>query len=412
MKKQLIALSVCGAFCGLAHADGSSVTVYGIIDAGIMTQSHAGNVIVPGASGAPPTIQPGDRATGFVDGQMAPSIYGIKGSEDLGGGLKASFDLEGGFNSGNGVHNSQDNNNQIFGRQAWVALGADWGTVTAGLQVDPAFIAAIATDPRAMTDSLSSLGFWINATLNNGGGASNGQGLQGGIFDNNAVSYTYEGNGLYVGALYGIGGVAGASSNNAQYSIGASYTVQGFVVAAGYVEDKAASPNLPAVYTGPNSKIAHGGLGYSVGPWAVRAQYADFKYGYTDALFATIGNTPRDDVKVYGIGGDWKSGANTVNLSFYDAKDNGGGVNALGFQTVGTISGYPTGESSKEIALMDTYSLSKRTSVYAQVADVKVDQRAGDSAGFSSAYMTAAGGLMNSANTTTTFFGFGIQHSF
>jgi len=412
MKKQLIALSVCGAFCGLAYADGSSVTVYGIIDAGIMTQSHAGNIIVPGVGGAPPTIQPGDRATGFVDGQMSPSIYGLMGTEDLGGGLKVGFDLEGGFNTGNGVHNSQDNNNQIFGRQANVSIGADWGKVTAGLQYDPAFFAAITTDPRGMTDSLSSLGFWINATLNNGGGASNGQGLQGGIFDNNAVSYSYEGNGLYVGALYGVGGVAGASSNNAQYSIGVSYATMGFTVAGGYVEDKAASPNLPGVYTGPNSKIAHGGLGYAVGPWAVRAQYADFKYGYTDALFANIGNTPRDDVKVAGIGGDWKSGANTVNLSYYHAKDNGGGLNALGFQTVGTISGYPTGQSSHEIALMDTYSLSKRTSVYGQVASVKVDQRAGDSGGFSSAYMTSAGGLMNSANTSTTFFGFGIQHSF
>jgi len=403
MKKQLIALSVCGAFCGLAHADGSSVTVYGIIDAGIMTQSHTTVVPVP-----PPGTgtQPGDRATGFVDGQINPSIYGIKGSEDLGGGLKASFDLEGGFNSGNGVHNSQNSQAQIFGRQAWVGIGADWGAVAAGEQFDPAFVAAIATDPRAMTDSLSSLEPWIVATLGNGGGASNGQGLQGGIFDSNSVSYTYEGNGLYLGLLYGVGGVAGAASNNAQYSIGATYTISGFVVAAGYVEDKAASPN-GAPYSGTGSKIDHIGAGYSVGPWAVRAQYAEFRYGYYGPGFTNIASTPLDEIKLWGIGGDWKSGANTVNLSFYDAKDNGGGPG-----TVGVYSGYATGGRTKEIALYDTYSLSKRTSVYGQIASLKADTNAGDSASLGGIYVTSAGGLVAANGVTTTYIGFGLQHSF
>ncbi|HSY26288.1 MAG TPA: porin, partial [Burkholderiaceae bacterium] len=109
LKKTLCSLMVLGTFASVAHAQ-SSVTVYGIIDAGFVTQSNANAA--------------GDRATSFQDAQILPSIYGFKGTEDLGGGLKAGFNLEGGFNSGNGQHNSPGvYQTQLFGREAKVTLG-------------------------------------------------------------------------------------------------------------------------------------------------------------------------------------------------------------------------------------------------------------------------------------------------
>jgi len=405
MKKSLVALAVFGAFSGLAQADGSSVTLYGIVDAGFMTQSKtpaAASAYTTAPAGTLPGTLSGGSATGFVDGQILPSIYGIKGTDDLGGGMKAGFQLEGGLSTSNGTHNSPGVlQSQIFGREAKVTLGGDWGTIGAGLQVDPALVAAIGTEARGMTDSLSSLEHWIIGTFLNGSvapatGSGVGVSLQGGIFDANSLSYTYAGNGLYVGALYGFGGIAGSTSANRQLSLGVSYNIAGFTVAGGYVNDKAAT--VAPAYTGNSSVIDHIGVGYAVGPFAVRLQYAEFKYN--NSLLISNG----DDVKDIGLGFDWSAGANKLNLALYRSKDSGGAA--------ASIVGYTTGGKTNEIALLDTYSLSKRTSVFGQLASVKADSNAGDSAALGGIYTTTAGGLAAVAGVSTVFFGVGVQHTF
>ena len=61
-------------------------------------------------------------------------MFGLRGSEDLGGGLKAIFTLESGFNIGNGKF---ANNSGMFNRQSFVGLSsAQFGTVTLGRQYD------------------------------------------------------------------------------------------------------------------------------------------------------------------------------------------------------------------------------------------------------------------------------------
>ncbi|MBV8635306.1 MAG: porin [Burkholderiaceae bacterium] len=370
LKKTLCSLAILAAFAsGSAHAQ-SSVTLYGIVDAGIMTQNNSGT---PSAG----------RTTSFVDAQILPSVYGMKGTEDLGDGLKAGFNLEGGFNVGNGTHNSPGvYQTQIFGREAKVTLGGEWGTVGAGLQVDPGIIASIATEPRGLTDSFSMLEYWILATVGNntaGGGA-----LQGGIFDQNSVTYTYTKNGLYVGLEYGFGGVAGNNSANRTESIGVSYSLAGFVASGSYAKANNANP----ADGGTSSQIDVFGLGYDFGNVALRGQYGEFKSNY-------VGGNAASDVKSWGVGVDWKTSiGNKINLSYYDAKDDG-------------IIG---GGKTTEIALLDVLALSKRTQLYGQFAIVKADANAGISSfiGGVGAYTAA----VNSAGNTTNYFGFGLQHEF
>jgi len=401
MKKSLVALAVLGAFSGLAYADDTSVTLYGIVDAGVMSVSKTGNC----STGAPSSACTG-KVLGFQDAQILPSIYGLKGTEDLGGGLKAGFVLEGGFDTGNGLHNSPGvTQSQVFGRETKVTLGGDWGTVAVGMQVDPGLVAAIATEPRGMTDSLSNLEYWIIATLNNGpapisgppGALTNNGGLTGGIFDQNAISYTYAGNGAYVGVLYSFGGVAGSTSANSAYSIGGSYSVAGFTVSAGYDEQKAnVTETSGALYTGPSSKIDFIGAGYDFAPFAVRLQYSEFKFGYNPNN-GNIGS----DIKSIGLGFDWSLGANKLNLAYYRGKDDGQGSTAV-----------PLGGKTTEIALLDTYSLSKRTSVYGQIADVKVDDAkyAGTSAFLGGVYTPA--GFTAAYGVSSLMIGIGVQHVF
>src|ERR1700722_13901804 len=93
-----------------AHAQ-NSVTLYGIIDTGF-TYTH----------------NSGGSASQFAmtSGNESGSRWGLKGSEDLGGGLKTIFQLENGFNSTTG---KLGQNGREFGRQAFVGLsGSGWGT--------------------------------------------------------------------------------------------------------------------------------------------------------------------------------------------------------------------------------------------------------------------------------------------
>jgi predicted porin len=86
MKKNIaIALLATGSVAGPALAQStSSVTLYGIIDLSVRAQS--------GLSGA---NAPAAGSMGSVNSGVGPtSRWGIRGSEDLGGGLRAIFNLE------------------------------------------------------------------------------------------------------------------------------------------------------------------------------------------------------------------------------------------------------------------------------------------------------------------------------
>ena len=116
MKKSLIALAVLAA-SGAAMAQ-SSVTLYGIADV------FLGSASVDKGDGHGSLTQ-NVLNSGGVNGDR----WGMKGSEDLGGGLKTNFDLESGFNIDSGAAGQ---GGLLFGRQAWVGLSGDFGAVQFG----------------------------------------------------------------------------------------------------------------------------------------------------------------------------------------------------------------------------------------------------------------------------------------
>ncbi|SAL34333.1 porin [Caballeronia arvi] len=119
MKKHIVAAAVLGMFGIAAHAQ-SSVTLYGIIDAGI---TYANKVA---------TANGHDSLVKYGDGVAQGSRWGLRGAEDLGGGLKAIFVLESGFNSGDGTLGQ---GGALFGRQAYVGLSKnEFGSLTFGRQ--------------------------------------------------------------------------------------------------------------------------------------------------------------------------------------------------------------------------------------------------------------------------------------
>jgi predicted porin len=117
LNKKILTTAILAGFASAAHAQ-SSVTLYGLIDAGITYVNHAG-------TGAKDLVQ-------YGDGVAQGSRWGLRGNEDLGNGLKAIFVLENGFNSGTGV---AAQGGDLFGRQAYVGLTQDGiGSLTLGRQ--------------------------------------------------------------------------------------------------------------------------------------------------------------------------------------------------------------------------------------------------------------------------------------
>src|ERR1700754_65523 len=109
MNKKLAAATALISITSSVHAQ-SSVTLYGIVDAGLI---YSNNVAKGSAHGA--LFQ-------ATSGEINGSRFGLRGAEDLGGGLKAIFVLENGFNVENGKL-GQDN--KLFGRQAFVGLSSE-----------------------------------------------------------------------------------------------------------------------------------------------------------------------------------------------------------------------------------------------------------------------------------------------
>jgi predicted porin len=133
MKKSLLAIAAMTAFAGAAQAQ-SSVTVYGIMDAGVASVSN-GNKSTSAAN---------NQVVGLQDGGLSSPRLGFMGTEDLGGGTKANFLLESELSLRNGGDNGISTNgnisgaavgSQLFNRGAWVGLSdAKAGEVRLGFQ--------------------------------------------------------------------------------------------------------------------------------------------------------------------------------------------------------------------------------------------------------------------------------------
>nr|WP_244102649.1 porin [Burkholderia gladioli] len=186
-----------------SHAQ-SSVTLYGIIDAGITYVNNSG----------------GAHVFKFDDGVSYGNRIGFKGTEDLGGGLKAVFALESGFRLGNGQLGF---GGALFGRQAYVGLQNDWGTLSFGDQLD-------------MTEEM--------VYLTNVSAWASGYAIHQGDFDRfngdrlpNSVKFlsnTFAG--FKFGGMYSFGNVAGNFHRNSAYSLGASYANGDFSAGAAYTQ--------------------------------------------------------------------------------------------------------------------------------------------------------------------------------
>jgi predicted porin len=195
----------------------SSVTLYGIIDEAV---SWVNSVQTAGGAGH---SQVALQANG-----LQPSRWGLRGTEDLGGGSKAVFVLENGFDPTSGKFSQ---GGLEFGRQVYVGLSNPVGTVTFGRQYDSVV---------DYVGSFVSATQWAGITMAHGGDLDN---LVNSYRTNNAVKYASPViNGFRFGGMYSFGGVAGDLTRNQIWSLGAGFSHGPLSVGAAYLNVR--QPNL------------------------------------------------------------------------------------------------------------------------------------------------------------------------
>ncbi|VWC19096.1 porin [Burkholderia arboris] len=329
MKKTLIVAavaSVAASFATVAHAQ-SSVTLYGLVDAGITYQSNIAG-----------------KSRWAMGSGIDQSRFGLRGSEDLGGGLRAIFTLESGFNIGNG---SFTNNSGMFNRQAFVGLSSQYGTVTLGKQYDSVqdYLA-----PLTATGSWGG-GYFAhplnNDRLNNGGD----------VAMNNTVKFAsanYEG--LQFGGTYSFSNSTNFGNNRA-YSGGVSYQYQGLRLGAAYSQANNAGLSTSGAV---NPYVDSRGITYGI-QGRTRTYGAAAAYAFGPAQVGAAWTQSRIDNQT--------NGAGTLRADNYEVNAKYNLTPALGLGAAYTYtSGKQNGHSThwNQFGLQSDYALSKRTDVYAQ----------------------------------------------
>ena len=266
MKKSLLALVALGAFAGAAHAQ-STVTLYGIIDEGFIFNNNA----------------KGKHLYGMASGVLQGSRWGLRGTEDLGGGLKAVFVLENGFDVNTGALKQ---GGLEFGRQAYVGLSSGFGTVTLGRQYDSV------VDFVGPLEAGDQWGGYIAAHPGDVDNFNNAYRV------NNAIKYTSPTyNGFSFGGVYSLGGQAGQFAKNQVWSLGAGYNNGPLVLGVGYLNARTPG-NFGGMFNNGSSAST------TVASTPVYGAYANNANTY----------------QVFGAGGAYTFGAATIGATYSNTK--------------------------------------------------------------------------------------------
>lgn len=354
MKKSLIAFAVLGAFASVASAQ-SSVVLYGVIDA---STSYMSNQTTTGG-----------KKFSLDASNLSSSRWGLKGTEDLGNGLKANFNLESSLNVDTGTAGS------LFDRNASVGLSGNFGTFNVGrqtnlaydtlIQVDPLNVAHVGTNPNVAFGALNNVGLFGTHGSSNGVTSATRQ--------NNSVKYAFPSilGGINFGAMYGFGEKAGNASASSYGGASAGFSQNGLtaVFSYGQMKDAADSSTL-RVYTG--------------GAKFVVSDAFTVKVTYAENELNTTGRT----LSVFGAGVDYMLTPQTTLTAAYYANRRSGDVKAKADQYVAVAK----------------YALSKRTAFYGSFSYAK--------AGTTAAKDQELGLFIGAGNKTATRTTVGLLHAF
>jgi predicted porin len=413
MKKSLVALAAL-AVAGVASAQ-SSVTLFGVVDAGVSSYSNKSDLAVPSLT-AP--FLPGSvkvSRTALTNSGYNSSRIGFRGTEDLGGGLAASFWLEAPISNDDGQQGIA-----TFARRSTVSLSGGFGEIRLGRDYTPTFWNDTVFDPfgtngvgtNLVSTANTGFGTWLGGGTTSVPGFTNVTGSNY-VRASNSVGYFLPPN---LGGFYGQ--VMYAFNERDKYDPGA------------------ATPT--ALNTQRTGRYVGGRFGYANGPLDVAASYGNSTIG--DNFF--VGTTT--SVKTFNLGASYDFGVVKLFGEYSKAKNEvdvenaflvaapdvdlkgwllgatvpvGPGLIRVAYSAVKYDFNLPTtpffttdDPKANKFAIGYVHNLSKRTALYATVARLRNKNGAGLTLG-GPAFVTTLSGAAY-APKTSTGYDFGIRHAF
>jgi len=291
------------------------------------------------------------------------SRFGVRGTEDLGGGLKASFWLEAGVNNDDGTGSASNTNNQAvtganagtqgltFNRRSTLSLEGGFGELRLGRDYTPQFWTETAFDPFGTN------GVGTNVAFNKGGVT--------GVRASNSIGYlspSFSGVKVWLQTYMGENASTAAAKAGDGNGIRVSYDAGPLSLAY--------ATSSTTVSAGVKNDTSNIGGSYDFGVAKLMAQSNKTKVDGSA------------DIDGYVVGAAAPLGAGTVRFSLSETDK--------------------AGAKSNQTAIGYVYGLSKRTDLYATYA--RVTNKGGASVGLN--------GAVTGANASSSGYDFGVKHSF
>lgn len=338
-----------------AQTSSSSVQIYGVVDAYVQ---HA-----RGAS----------SLTRVQSGGLNGSRFGLRGSEDLGGGLRAIFQIESGLN----VDDGSFGQGAFWGRQAFVGVASPYGQLTLGRQYGSIYtlssdFSEFSNGPiGASTAVIGGFGSYEPVR----GSAATATGNGGPARNNNSIKYESPSfSGFKAGALVGLGEVTGGTNQTRVADVYGRYTAGPLDVMVSLQDDKSAAAALDV-------RTISAAAAYQFGDFHVTGGLVS-----VDDRNATT-NVDGDG---YWVGGNWRTGANLFKAQYVVSKLKQGDGKAQAFGV-----GYQ-------------YDLSKRTALYSSLTQFK-----NEGTGTANRWATSLpAGLTSASDRDITELVAGVRHTF
>ena len=317
MNKKLIAIAIAGAMAAPFAANAGEATLYGKMHVSVDQFDNDNSNAAE------------DSGTGLSSNS---SRWGIKGAEDLGGGMKAIWQVETGVNltDGNGGGN-------MANRNSFAGLAGGFGTALVGRHDTPYKIVGRKADLFGDTVGDS-------RTLINTAQGATGHDLR----PNNVIAYATPNMGGFSAMAAYVSDWNGDTTDDNEtdaYSINVAYSAGPLWVGFGTQE---ISMNAAGVEDPSANRLA---ASYKLGAAKLTALWQETEDN---------GGTDGADQTTWGIGGAYTMGNNTLKAQYYvaDEMDN---TNDTG---------------SSKVAVGIDHAMSKQTSVYAMYAAVDNDDAA------------------------------------
>lgn len=361
MQKKIIALAVAAALTApaLAFADNSNVTVYGLLNADL--ESVRTNATVPAAAKSSATRVASNA-----------SRFGVKGSEDLGDGLKGIWQLEvqvdlngqGGNGFGNGTRNSGVGLEGGFGK----AILGNWDTP---YKVTHNKLELF--DNTTFATSLNVLGRIHTSTTAN----------MNTRLKNSVQYWTPDLSGFKAAVAYGADNSVAAAGTQSVVSLSGTYENDVFYGSYGY--QKFNDANL--VTTGAKTLNNSANGNRVVGAYKFDQGLVGLTY---ERLSNTVAGAASQNRAAWELAGKYTIGLSNIGASYVKAGNLGGVANT----------------GARQVSLRYGYNFSKRTEAYAMYSSLKNDTAAKYD------FSNGVGAINGNANASLSGFGAGLIHTF